>query len=45
VYNELVKRGAVPGGAPAAVDPDREFFPILRWDSATRRYVEVFRRR
>jgi len=45
VYNELVKRSAVPGGAPAAVDPDREFFPILRWDSATRRYVEVFRRR
>jgi hypothetical protein len=45
VYNELVARGAVPAGAPATVDPDREFFPILRWDGAARRYVEVFRRR
>jgi hypothetical protein len=44
-YDDLVKRGDVAPGAPAAVDPDREFFPLLRWDGAARRYVEVFRRR
>jgi hypothetical protein len=45
VYQALASQGAAPAGAPATVDPDREFFPILRWDSAARRYVEVFRRR
>ena len=45
VYNELVARGDAPAGAPAIVDPAREFFPILRWDSAARRYVKVFLQR
>lgn len=44
-YEQMVAHGDVEGGAPASVDPDREFFPILRWDSAARRYVEVYRRR
>jgi hypothetical protein len=37
----MVGRGDVQAGAPATVDPDREFFPILRWDSAARRFVAV----
>jgi hypothetical protein len=41
VYEALVAQGAAPAGAPATVDPDREFFPILRWDSADRRFVTV----
>jgi hypothetical protein len=41
VYQALVSQGAARAGAPAAVDPDREFFPILRWDSAERRFVTV----
>jgi hypothetical protein len=45
VYQALVSQGAARPGAPASVDPDREFFPILRWDGAARRFVEVFRRR
>jgi hypothetical protein len=45
VYQALVSQGAARAGAPASVDPDREFFPILRWDSAARRFVEVARRR
>jgi hypothetical protein len=44
-YEQLAVRGEVAGGAPLTVDPDREFFPILRWDGAARRYVEIFRRR
>jgi hypothetical protein len=44
-YNDLVRRGHVPAGAPEAVDPDGEFFPILRWDAAAKRYIEVLRRR
>jgi hypothetical protein len=44
-YDTLVARGDVRAGAPATVDPDREFFPILRWDGAAKRFVEVFRRR
>jgi hypothetical protein len=42
-YRALVSQGAAPAGAPDVVDPDREFMPILRWDSASRRYVEVRR--
>ncbi len=42
VYNRLVARGDAPAGAPATVDPVREFFPILRWDRAARRYQKVF---
>jgi len=45
VYNVLAARGDAPAGAPATVDPDREFFPILRWDSASRRFVPVFPKR
>jgi len=45
VYQALASQGAAPSGAPATVDPDREFFPVLRWDSANRRYQEIFRRR
>jgi hypothetical protein len=41
VYRALVSQGAARAGAPATVDPDREFFPILRWDSAERRFVTV----
>jgi hypothetical protein len=44
-YAKLAARGDVPAGAPATVDPAREFFPILRWDPATRRYVKVFLKR
>jgi len=44
-YDDLARRGDVPAGAPATVDPDREFFPILRWDAAARRYTEVTKRR
>ena len=44
-YRALAEHGHVRAGAPDAVDPDREFFPLLRWDRAARRYVEVFRRR
>jgi len=43
VYEELAARGDVQAGAPAAVDPDREFFPVLRWDGTARRFVEVFK--
>jgi hypothetical protein len=42
-YDAFVRRGDVPAGAPADVDPDREFFPIRRWDSGKQRYVDVFR--
>jgi hypothetical protein len=45
VYNALAARGDAPAGAPATVDPDREFFPILRWDSASGRFVRVFPKR
>jgi hypothetical protein len=41
VYSELVRRGEAPAGAPAVIDPEREFLPILRWDFAARRFVEV----
>jgi len=41
-YARLAARGAAAAGAPATVDPAREFFPILRWDSSARRYVKVF---
>jgi len=44
-YDDLARRGDVPGGAPATVDLDREFFPILRWDAAAQRYMEVTKRR
>ena len=45
VYQALVSQGRAAAGAPTRLDPDREFFPILRWDSTTRRYVKVFLRR
>jgi hypothetical protein len=45
VYQALVSQGRAPAGAPPTVDPDVEFFPILRWNNAARRYVEVFRQR
>jgi hypothetical protein len=41
VYQALVAQGEAPAGAPATLDPDREFFPILRWDRAARCYVAV----
>jgi hypothetical protein len=37
----LVRRGEAPAGAPAVIDPAREFLPILRWEGATRRLVAV----
>jgi hypothetical protein len=44
-YARLVARGDAPAGAPAVVDPARDFFPILRWDGAARRYVKLFLKR
>jgi hypothetical protein len=44
VYRAVVQAGQAPVGASETVDPVREFFPILRWDSAARRYVKVFKR-
>lgn len=41
VYSELAARGDAPAGAPAVIDSDREFLPILRWDGAARRYVKI----
>jgi hypothetical protein len=43
VYQALAAKGAVPRGAPAAVDLDREMLPLLRWDGAARRFIEVRR--
>jgi hypothetical protein len=45
VYQALVSEGRAEAGAPPGLDPDREFFPILRWDTTARRYVKVFPRR
>jgi hypothetical protein len=45
VHETLVARGEAPAGAPAVIDPVREFFPLLRWDRAARRYAEVFPKR
>jgi hypothetical protein len=44
-FHMLVERGGAPAGAPDTIDPLREFLPILRWDPASRRYVEVPLRR
>ena len=44
-YARLAERGDAPAGPPSTVDPAREFFPILRWDKAARRYVKVFLKR
>ena len=44
-YDKLAARGDAPAGAPATVDPAREFFPILRWDPVARRYEKVFLKR
>ena len=41
VYAALVAQGKAPAGAPSVINPDREFLPILRWDSAVRRFVTV----
>jgi hypothetical protein len=41
VYQAMVAEGAAPAGAPDTIDADREFLPILRWDSAARRFVQV----
>jgi hypothetical protein len=41
VLRMLVQKGDAPTGAPAKVDPVREFLPILRWDPAGRRYTTV----
>jgi hypothetical protein len=43
VYQTLAAAGAAPRGAPATVNLDREMLPILRWDGAARRFVEVRR--
>jgi hypothetical protein len=42
-YDELAARGDVRAGAPANIDPDREFFPLRRWNGAAKRFVEVRR--
>jgi hypothetical protein len=44
VYNLLAARGDAPP-APPVVDPEREFLPILWWNAAAQRYMEVTRRR
>jgi hypothetical protein len=44
-YNALVARGEAPAGAPPVIDPEREFLPILWWNAAAQRYMEVTKRR
>jgi len=41
----MASEGSLPPGGLTPVDPEREFLPILRWDSAARRYVKVFLKR
>ena len=45
VYNALAARGEAPTGAPAVIDPEREFLPILWWNAAAQRFMEVSKRR
>ena len=45
VYNALVERGEAPAGAPKAIDPEREFLPLLWWNAAAQRFMEVAKRR
>ena len=45
VYNALVERGEAPAGAPKAIDPEREFLPLLWWNPAAQRFMEVAKRR
>ena len=45
VYNALVARGQAPAGSPPVIDPEREFLPILWWNAAAQRYMEVTKRR
>jgi len=44
VYSALAARGEAPAGAPAVVDPEREFLPILWWNTAAQRFMEVAKR-
>ena len=41
----MASEGSLPPGGLKPVDPEREFLPIVRWDSAARRYVKVFLKR
>ena len=40
-YEYLVRDGEIPVFGPLAKDPASELLPILRWESATRRFVPV----
>lgn len=40
-YRAMLSERLVPPGAPARVDADREFLPLLRWDPAAKRFVRV----
>lgn len=45
VYNSLVERGEAPAVTPKAIDPEREFLPLLWWNPAAQRFMEVAKRR
>jgi hypothetical protein len=43
VYNTLAARGEAPA-APPIIDPEREFLPVLWWNAAAQRFMEVTKR-
>jgi hypothetical protein len=45
VYNALVERGEAPAVTSKALDPEREFLPLLWWNPAAQRFMEVAKRR
>lgn len=44
VYETLAARGEAPP-APPVIDPEREFLPVLWWNAAAQRFMEVTKRR
>jgi hypothetical protein len=45
VYEALAGRGEAPVVTPRAIDPEREFLPLLWWNPAAQRFMEVTKRR
>jgi hypothetical protein len=45
VYEALAERGDAPAGASKTLDPEREFLPLLWWNAAAQRFMEVTKRR
>lgn len=43
IYNTLAARGEAPA-APPVIDPEREFLPVLWWNAAAQRFMEVTKR-